>query len=147
MVLPIVWKLHILHMKWDKPADPTPSTMELLLVFIIIEPTYFTEILSKFNLAFVTFLADLKYIKTYIGRTTVHVFAMLGLARGRWCTWVWISPSPRTFQGVTTLPISESAIPNNGKVGNQVLCPHSRWFVSSFKLIFLMYLVSCGFFF
>ena len=39
---------------------------------------------------------------------------------------------PRTLKGVTTLPVSESAVPNNGKVGNHVLCPHSRCFGSYF---------------
>ena len=52
---------------------------------------------------------------------------------------------PRTLQGVTTLRVSESAVPNNGKVGNQVLCPHSRCFRAYFAVIFLMYLVSSGF--
>ena len=33
--------------------------------------------------------------------------------------------------------ISESAVPNNGKVGNPVLCPHSRCFGSYFDVIFL----------
>ena len=64
---------------------------------------------------------------------------------GRWCAWVWISPPPRTLQGVTTLPVSESAVPNNGKVGNPVLCSHSRCFGCYFDVIFLMYLVSSGF--
>ena len=41
-----------------------------------------------------------------------------------------------------TLPISESAVPNNGKVGNQVFCPHSRCFASYFDVICFMYLVS-----
>ena len=36
-----------------------------------------------------------------------------------------------------TLAISESAVPNNGKVGNRVLCPHSRCFGSHFDGIFL----------
>ena len=31
----------------------------------------------------------------------------------------------RTLQGVTTQPVSESAVPNNGKVGNHVICSHS----------------------
>ena len=67
-------------------------------------------------------------------------------SRGRWCAWVWISPSPRTLQWVTTLPISECAIPNSGKVGNQVLCLHSWCFGSYFYVIFSMYLVSCFYF-
>ena len=41
---------------------------------------------------------------------------------GRWCAWVWISPIP------------ESAVPDNGKVGNQVLCPH-------YPVLFRCYLV------
>ena len=36
----------------------------------------------------------------------------------RWCHWVWIS--------VPTLPFPESAVPDNGKVGNPVRCPHPR---------------------
>ena len=67
-------------------------------------------------------------------------------SRGRWCPWVWISPPPRTLQGVTTLLISQSAVSNNGKVGNQVLCPHSRCFGSYLDVIFLMYLVFWLFF-
>ena len=67
------------------------------------------------------------------------------LSGGRWCAWVWISPPPRTLQGVMTLSISESAVPDNGAVGNPVLCPHCRCFGSYFDVIFLMYLVSSGF--
>ena len=37
-----------------------------------------------------------------------------------------------TLQGVTTVPISESAVPNNGKVGNKFLCPHSFCFASCY---------------
>ena len=44
------------------------------------------------------------------------------------------------LQGVMTLHVSESAVPNNGKVGNQELCPHSRCFESYFDVIFLMYM-------
>ena len=54
-------------------------------------------------------------------------------SRCRRGVWVLISPPPlprRTLQGVTTLPILKSAVPDNGKVGNQVLCPHSRCFRS-----------------
>ena len=40
-------------------------------------------------------------------------------------------------QAVMTLPISGSAVPNNGKVANQVLCPHSQCFGSYFDVIFL----------
>ena len=40
---------------------------------------------------------------------------------GRWCAGVWISPPPRTLQGMMILPVSSSAVPNNCKVGNQVL--------------------------
>ena len=36
-------------------------------------------------------------------------------------------------------------VPNNGKVGNQALCPHSRCFGSHFDVIFLMYLVCSDF--
>ena len=43
-----------------------------------------------------------------------------------------------------TLPILGSAVPNNGKVGNKVLCPHSLCFGSNLDVIFLMYLVSSG---
>ena len=66
-------------------------------------------------------------------------------SRGRWYTWVWIASPPRTLQGVTTLPTPKSAVPDNAKVGNQVLCPHSRCFGSYFDVIFFMYLVSSGF--
>ena len=59
-------------------------------------------------------------------------------SRGRWCAWVWISPHPRTLHWVTTLSVSESAVLNNGKVGNQVLCPHSRCFGSYVDVIFLI---------
>ena len=66
-------------------------------------------------------------------------------SRGRWCAWVWISCLLSTLQGLTTLPVSESAVPSNGKVGNHVICPHSRCFGSYFDVVFLMYLVSSGF--
>ena len=33
-------------------------------------------------------------------------------------------------------PFPESAVPKNGKVGNQVLCPHARCFGSYFDVIF-----------
>ena len=56
---------------------------------------------------------------------------------GRWCIWVWISPPPRALHGVMTLSIPESAILNNGKVGKQVLCPHSQCFGSYFDAILL----------
>ena len=46
--------------------------------------------------------------------------------------------------GMTTLPVPESAVPDNGKVGNQVLCPHSQCFRSHFDVICLMYVVSSG---
>ena len=39
----------------------------------------------------------------------------------------------------------ESAVPNNGKVENPVLFPHSPCFGSHFDVIVLMYLVSSGF--
>ena len=56
---------------------------------------------------------------------------------GRWCPSVWMSFLPRSLQRVTTLPISESAIPNNSKVGNQALsCQHSLCFGSHFDVIF-----------
>ena len=55
----------------------------------------------------------------------------------------------RTFQGVTTLPVSESAVPNNGKVGNRVIFLHSCTpGALGLILIFLytcIYLVSSGF--
>ena len=63
----------------------------------------------------------------------------------RWCAWVLISPPPRTLQGMTTLPVSESAVPNNGKVENTIICPLSRCFGSYFDAIFLMYIVFSGF--
>ena len=46
----------------------------------------------------------------------------------RWCAWIWNLPPPMSFQGVTSQPISESAIPDNGKVGNPVICPLSWCF-------------------
>ena len=48
------------------------------------------------------------------------------------CTYmIWLCPciagvvSSAPGYGLTTLPIPESAVPNNGKVGYPVLCPHS----------------------
>ena len=52
----------------------------------------------------------------------------------------WISPS-REWQTW----IWQVCSPDNGKVGNQVVCPHFQCFGSYFDVIFLMYLVSCGF--
>ena len=46
---------------------------------------------------------------------------------------------------VHVLPILAHKVPINGKVGNQVICPHSRCFGSYFDVVFLMYLVSSGF--
>ena len=55
-----------------------------------------------------------------------------------WCSCgLWISPPPMTLQGVATLSVPESAVPDNRKVGNQVLCPHSRCFGSHFDVIYL----------
>ena len=36
--------------------------------------------------------------------------------------------------GVSTLPVPESAVPDNCKVGNQVICLHSRCFGSHFDV-------------
>ena len=36
------------------------------------------------------------------------------------------------FSFILYYPIPESAVPENEKVGNQVLCPHSRYFGSDF---------------
>ena len=44
--------------------------------------------------------------------------------------------------GKTTLPVSEYAVPNHGKVGNQVPCPHFRCFGSYFDVLCRMYLVA-----
>ena len=41
--------------------------------------------------------------------------------RGRWCSWYGFY----SLQKVTTLSVSESAVPDNSKVANQVICPHS----------------------
>ena len=64
--------------------------------------------------------------------------------------WTGVSIQPtvmwsQDLPGSDSPPIPESAVPNNNKVGNQVLCPHSRYFGSHFDLIFLMYLVSSVF--
>ena len=67
-------------------------------------------------------------------------------SRGRWYTWVWISPSPRTLQRVTTLPVPESAASDNDEVGESSTL---SVFWVSFWYICLMYryLVFSGFYF
>ena len=47
---------------------------------------------------------------------------------------------------MTHLYFSESAVPITAKVGIKLIFPHSRCFGSYFDVIFLMYLVSSGFF-
>ena len=55
--------------------------------------------------------------------------------------WTGVSIQPTVMwsqdrPGSDSPPIPESAVPNNNKVGNQVLFPHSRYFGSHFDLIF-----------
>ena len=51
-----------------------------------------------------------------------------------------LKQSAESLDGVSLPPIT-----NNGKVGNLVLCLHSRCFGSCFNVIFFMYLASSGF--
>ena len=56
-----------------------------------------------------------------------------------------LTVAPSGWDFMTHLYFPESAVPNNGKVGNRVLCPHSRCFGSYFDVIVLMYIVSSSF--
>ena len=57
------------------------------------------------------------YTKNWINIYLFHQLKIQGvMSCGRWCAWEWISPAPMTLQRVTTLPVSESAVPNNGNV-------------------------------
>ena len=61
---------------------------------------------------------------------------------------LWYVNDPQANQeslGETTLSVSEYAVPNHGKVGNQVPCPHFRCFGSYFDVFCWMYPVYSGF--
>ena len=61
-------------------------------------------------------------------QTRLITFPSLGLAWSRYVHYC--------DKEMLNFNISESAVPNNGKVGNPVLCPHSRCFGSYFDVIF-----------